>query len=106
MAPKYNRNLQKSLKVNGVIVEALSVTGLARMVGKSRDTILRYEAQDTFPLAPIYKNGIRYYPVSLCKRLIPLVALIPGHKKPDAELVTAITRVFNEEKAKLYANNN
>ena len=97
-----NRNCEKRLLVNGVIVDAVTIAGLARIVGKSRDTIERYEKNDTFPLAPIKTaKGVRYYPISLARRLVPLVAQIPRHKKPDVELLIKINKLFKEEKEKL-----
>lgn len=82
------------------MVEAVSVAGLAKMVGKSRDTILRYERNEVFPTAPIMKGQLRYYPLSLIRKLVPLVAQIPSHKKPEPELIVEINKVFKEERDK------
>ena len=97
-----NKHVQTTLRIKGVgIVEVVTITGLARIVGKSRDSILRYEKADTFPMAPIMVGTKRYYPLSLAKRLAPLVARIPGNKKPDAGLIVEINKLFKEEKNKL-----
>ena len=91
---------QKTLSVGGKLVVAVTVTGLARIVGKSRDTILRYERDGVFPQAPFRLKGYRYYPLSLAKSLVPLVDRIPQHKKPDSDLIVEITKLFNEERRK------
>lgn len=97
-----NRHVQTTLNIKGVgLVEVVTVTGLARIVGKSRNTILRYEDTEVFPLAPIMLRNNRYYPISLAKRLIPLVGKIPNGKKPTAELLSEIYKVFKDEKRKL-----
>lgn len=99
---RQNKHIQTTLHIKGVgLVEVVTVTGLARIIGKSRNTVLRYEQQDVFPLAPIMVGTIRYYPLSLAKRLIPLVAKLPGNRKPDAELLVEIDRLFKDEKSKL-----
>lgn len=99
---RQNRHIQTTLLIKGVgVVDVVTVTGLARMLGKSRDTILRYERNDVFPLAPIMVGTIRYYPLSLARRLAPIVARIPNNKKPDAELIVEINKLFKEVKSKL-----
>lgn len=94
------RSLQTTLNVNGRLVEAVTITGLAKIVGKSRDTILRYERTEIFPPAPMMLGRFRYYPVSLAKRLAPIVAQLPPHKKPEPELLIEINKVFKEEREK------
>lgn len=97
-----NKHIQTTLHIKGVgLVEVVTVTGLARIIGKSRNTVLRYEQQDVFPLAPIRVGDNRYYPLSLAKRLAPLVAKLPGNRKPEAELLVEINRLFKDEKSKL-----
>lgn len=99
---RQSRHIHTTLRVKGVgIVEVVTVTGLARIIGKSRDTVLRYERTDVFPMAPIMVGAKRYYPLSLAKRLVSLVAQLPGNKKPSAELIVEINRLFKEEKIKL-----
>ena len=92
---------KKSFNINGILVEAISIKELADMVGKSRNTILRYERVGVFPAAPIRFKGVRYYPVSLAKSLIDLVQKIPGHKKPEQSLIVEINKVFSVERSKL-----
>lgn len=92
---------KKTFKVNGILVDTVSIKGLADMVGKSRDTVLRYERTGVFPTAPLRFKGVRYYPISLAKSLIDLVAEIPGYKKPEQSLLVKINKVFNEERKKL-----
>ena len=89
------------LQVNGVMVEVVSISGLAKIIGRSRDTILRYERTDVFPLAPILKGNYRYYPISLARKLVPLVNKIPRNKKVDITVLTEISKLFKEEKDKL-----
>lgn len=99
---RQNKHIQTTLHIRGVgLVEVVTVTGLARIVGKSRNTILRYERLDVFPLAPIMVGKNRYYPLTLAKKLVPLVSNLTKGKKPDAELIVEINRLFNEEKSKL-----
>ena len=92
---------KKLFKVNGVLVEAVSIKGLADMVGKSRATILRYERTGVFPAAPLRFKHVRYYPISLAKSLVDLVEKIPGYKKPEQSLLVEINKVFNIERNKL-----
>lgn len=97
-----NRHTQSTLYIKGVgLVEVVTVTGLARIVGKSRNTILRYEQLDVFPLAPIMVGNNRYYPLTLAKKLIPFVQKIPNGRKPNSELLVMIHKLFKEEKNKL-----
>lgn len=84
-----------------MMVEVVSISGLAKIINRSRDTILRYERTDVFPLAPILKGNYRYYPISLAKRLVPLVNKIPRNKKVDAIVLAEICKLFKEEKDKL-----
>lgn len=90
-----------SFTINGVVIEAYTIAGLARCLGKSKDTILRYEEKDVFPLAPFSKNNIRYYPVSLAKKLVPIVKQIPSNRPPSAEIIIEINKLFKEEKLRL-----
>lgn len=94
------RSLRTTVKVNGVLVEVVTISGLAEIVGKSRKTILRYESTGVFPPALFVIGNYRYYSVTLAKKLVPLVNRLPLHKKPDAELIAEITRTFNEERNK------
>lgn len=97
-----NRHIQTTLHIKGVgLVEVVTVTGLGRIIGKSRNTVLRYEQLNVFPMAPIMVGNIRYYPLSLARRLVPLVRKIPGNRKPDADLLVEIDRLFKDEKNKL-----
>ena len=92
-----SRSCQKALLVGGKLVESVNVMGLANIVGKSRSTILRYERTGVFPSAPFRLGEHRYYPLTLAKRLVPLVARIPSHTSPAPELLVEINRLFNEE---------
>lgn len=99
---RQNKHVQTTLRIKGVgIVDVVTIVGLARIIGKSRDSILRYEKSDVFPMAPIMVGAKRYYPLSLARRLVPLVARLPGNRKPDAELIVEINKLFKEEKNKL-----
>ena len=97
-----NRHTNTILHIKGVgLVEVVTVAGLAQIVGKSKNTILRYERCDVLPLAPIMVGDRRFYPLTLAKRLIPLINKIPNGKKPDANLIVEINRLFKDEKNKL-----
>lgn len=97
-----NTHTERTMNIKGVgLVRVVTLSGLGKIVGKSKSSLLRYERTEAFPLAPIKKGNNRYYPVTLAKRLVPLVAKIPGYKKPDAELIANINLVFKEEKDKL-----
>lgn len=97
-----NRHIQTTLRIRGVgLVEVVTVTGLARVIGKSRNTVLRYEKTDVLPVAPIMVGAKRYYPLSLARKLAPIISRLPINKKPDAELIVEINRLFKEEKNKL-----
>ena len=91
----------KVLKVGDRLVECCTIKGLADILGKSRDTISRYETLGYFPLAPLRVGSYRYYPVTLANRLKPIVAKFPINKPPSAELRVEVNRVFNEERNKL-----
>lgn len=91
------------LNINGQLVEAVTISGLAAMVGKSRNTLLRYERTGVFPPAFLEVGRYRYYPVSLAKRLIPIVRNLPLTRKPDSDMLVTINKLFKEEREK-YAN--
>lgn len=99
-----NRKKEKPLYVNGKLVVCTTIAGLGDIVGKSRMTLLRYEAQGTIPPAPIQCGNYRYYPLALAKRIKPLIEKLPTNAKPPADLVAQITQMFNEEKLKLCQN--
>lgn len=92
-----------TLNVNGRIVTAVTVAGLAKIVGKSRNTILRYERLGVFPPAPLRVGNYRYYSVTLAKSLAPLVQQLPLHTRPDADIIARINKLFSDERSK-YAN--
>ena len=100
-AASKRRNLTKRFKVNGNVVECTTVQGLADIVGKSKDSILRYEEMLVIPDAPLRVKNIRYYPLSLCERLKPIIKQFKSNRPPSAELQVQITIIFNEEKQKL-----
>lgn len=104
--PQNNTHTELSLYIKGGgLIRVVTLSGLAKIVGKSKSSLLRYERTDVFPLAPIMKGNNRYYPISLAKRLVPLVAKLPSYKKPDAELIAQINLVFKEERDKLICQN-
>nr|DAO11022.1 MAG TPA: helix-turn-helix domain protein [Caudoviricetes sp.] len=94
---KGNSRKQRKVKIKGVVVSVVTISGLADIVGKSRDTLLRYERNGVIPPAFLKIENYRYYPLSLAEKLKPLIARLPRHTKPDPELLVEITRVFNEE---------
>ena len=103
---RQNKGLRNVLQVNGMMVEVVSISGLAKIIGRSRDAILRYERVDIFPLAPIMKGRYRYYPISLAEKLVPLVNKIPKNRKPDSTTLVEISKLFKEEKEKLCRGQN
>ena len=98
---RFKKKNHKVLKVGDRLIECCTVKGLADILGKSRDTISRYEELGYFPSAPLLVGTYRYYPVSLAERLKGIVKKFPINKPPSAELITEITIVFNEERNKL-----
>lgn len=101
MNKRRSRSLQRTLNVKGKLVESVTILGLAKIIGKSRDSIERYEKNDVFPQAPLMIGRVRYYPLSLARKLVPLVERLPRHKKPDAALIAEINKLFKEERDKL-----
>lgn len=95
------RALTKRFKINGLVVECTTAQGLADIVGKSKDSILRYEELGIIPDAPLRVKNIRYYPLSLCERLKPIVDQFKSNRPPSAELQVQVTLIFNDEKQKL-----
>lgn len=95
------RNLVKRLKVNGMLIDATTIKGLADIVGRSRDTISRYEELGYLPSAPLTFGTYRYYPVTLCNRIKPIISQFPPNRRPDAGLIVRINQIFNEERSLL-----
>lgn len=98
------RTLVKRLKVNGNLIEATTIKGFADIVGKSKDSIARYEELGYIPSAPLIVGTYRYYPVTLCNRLRPLIQQFPPNKPPHAELIIQINQTFSEERNRLCQN--
>ena len=97
------RECTKILNVGGKLIKAVTIEGLARIVGKSKDSILRYERLEVFPPAPLLvgERNVRYYPVDLAKKLVPLVAKIPSYKRADSSLIFEISKCFKESKEQI-----
>ena len=98
---KFKKKNVKVLNVGGVLVECCTIKGLADILGKSRDSISRYEELGYFPDAPLRVGSYRYYPVSLANRLKPIVAKFPPNRPPRAEVLVEVNKIFNEERNKL-----
>lgn len=94
------RNHEKLIKVNGVIVKATTISGLADIVGRSRVTLLRWERDGIMPSAPLYIGSYRYYPILFSKEFSKLVKDIPTNRPPSADVQARINLLFNEEKQK------
>ena len=92
------RSLTTKLLINGKMVGVLTVTGFARVIGKSSLTVRRYEKLGVFPQAPITKGNARYYPITLANKLVEVVSRIPVNRKPDADLIVEINKLFKEER--------
>jgi hypothetical protein len=85
------------LTVNGKLIEAVTIAGLALIVGKSKDSILSYEKKGIFPSAPLVSNGVRYYPIRLAKGLVPIVNKFDGARRPSDNLIVEINKLFKKE---------
>ena len=94
----------KRLRVGGKVIEATTIKGLADILGKSKDAVARYEELGYFPQALLTLGGYRYYPLTLCNRLKPIVQKFPPNRPPSAELRVQITQIFNDERNKLCQN--
>lgn len=100
---KRKRSKQTILSVKGNLCKAVTIAGLAEMLGKSVDSIRRYEKLQIFPKAPFMAGDVRYYPVTLALRLRPIVDKFKSNKSPDAETIAKINQLFKEERSKYYA---
>lgn len=100
-----NRSKTKDFYIHGKLVRTVSISGLAQYLGKSRDSILRYERMATFPGAPISCKGYRYYPEFMLSELKTLVDKFSPNKPPDPEIIAEINSLFKEtiEKLKSHA---
>lgn len=94
------RSNETLISFKGSLFSAVTVSGLAEIVGKSRDTILRYEREGVFPVAPFKRGTYRYYPKALAVRLKPLVERLPRNTRPSADLLAEIALAFKEETQK------
>lgn len=95
-----SRSLKKTFTVNGRLVTVVTISGLAQILGKSRNTILRYEKTGVFPPAIFMMNGYRYYPEAMARKLVDVVTRLPLNTKPPAELQVEINKIFAEERSK------
>lgn len=95
----------KKFNVNGRIVECVTLSGLGLIVGKSRRTLVRYEATGILPKAIIVYQDVRYYPVALAEALAPVIKELPGNTRPSAEQLAKINLIFRTEREK-YASTN
>lgn len=101
---KSKRNLVKRLKVNGRLIEATTIKGFADILGKSKDAVARYEELSYFPPALLTLGSYRYYPLTLCNRIKPIVQKFPPNRPPSAELLVQINQIYNDERNKLCQN--
>ena len=90
------RSKQKTFTVNGKIVKAVSIAGLAEYLGKSKDTLLRYEKKDFLPPSPLLVKGCRYYPLSMLQELRNYVDTFPSNRPPSPEVITGINKLFKQ----------
>lgn len=94
------RSLKKTFMVNGRLVTVVTISGLAQILGKSRNTILRYEKTGVFPPAIFMLNGYRYYPEAMARKLVDVVTRLPLNTKPPADMQVEINKIFAEERSK------
>lgn len=94
------RKKTTTLNVKGMLVMATTIAGFAEIVGKSVDTIKRYEKEEVIPRAPFMLGDRRYYPISLVKALAPLIDKFPANKRPNGDIIVEIVKLFNQEKEK------
>ena len=95
------RTLSKRLMVAGNLVEVISVSAYAAIIGRTRLTVIGYERDGKFPPAPISYKGVRYYTESLAYRIKPIVRKFPQCLKIPDRLQVAINIVYREEREKL-----
>ena len=92
------RSKKATLHIAGRVVTATTIAGLAEAVGKSTDTIRRYERMDIFPTAPLKAGEVRYYPMRLVEALVPIVKKFGPGRKPDPDLIVEINQLFSKER--------
>ena len=100
MSKKRVRSKGTTLSVKGKLVGVVTVAGLAEIIGKSVDTVKRYEKLEIFPTAPLMCGEVRYYPVTLARNLVPIVERFRGNRRPEGDDIVAIVKLFNEEREK------
>ena len=100
MSKKRRRSKQTTLQIGDRIVIAVTIGGLAEAIGKSTDTIRRYEKTGIFPKAPLMGGQIRYYPLTLVEGLVPIMKNFRSGVTPKAEDIVKINALFNEERIK------
>lgn len=91
------RDMSKKIRVGGNIVEVTTICGMAKIIGRSRSTVLRWERKGLFPPAPFRVKNYRYYPIALCKEVAKLVHKFKPNKTPSAELITQVNKLYKEE---------
>lgn len=97
---KRKRKVETTINLKGKLLVAVSLSGLADIVGKSTMTLRRYEEKGIFPPAIFYVRGVRYYPKEFAVRLEKLVSKIPnGIEIPD-DLRDEIIVEFQKEREK------
>ena len=94
------RNLRTTFLIKGRMVEVVTCLGLAKILDKSKSTILRYEKTGVFPPAPIMYQRYRYYPVDFAKDLALIVRKFPKHIAIPQDLIVEVNKLFKEEKEK------
>lgn len=97
----WTKKLVKRLKINGKLVDCTTSMGLARIVGKSKDSILNYEKKGYLPMTFLKVGTYRYYPISLCQKLKVILDKFPTNRPPDQELIVEVNKLFKEERSKL-----
>lgn len=95
-----HRSKSTTVRINNRLVTVVTIAGLSEIIGKSKDTILRYERQEIFPQAPFKFGNVRYYPVSLATALKRVVQEIINGKPINPDVVVKINQLFKEERSK------
>ena len=94
------RDNSRIFRINDRLVTCVTISGFAKELGVTPHTVRRYEERGVIPLAPITYNRVRYYPLSIVRRVKPIICNFPQHTKPDSDDIAKIHLIFKEEREK------
>ncbi len=104
--------LPRNIKVNGVVLSVVTISGLARILGRSTITVRKFEARGILPHANFrtepfklknekQREGERLYSVELANRLKDIFSTVTQGVKVSAEQQQEIFKAFQEELKRL-----